>query len=106
MEHLGGGNPVDIRMHPVGIDQLLVLGHMGKDAQLNLGIVRICKKIPFPGYKHFPDLSPQFHPHGDILQVRVRGADTPGSCYGLVKGRVDPLVLPDKGRQPLRIGGF
>ena len=106
MENLRSRNPVNIRMHFIGVYELFVLGHMGQNPELNLRIVGVRKNTPLLRNKHLSDFSPQLCPHGNVLQIGVGRADS--TCCGdsLVKGSVNPLIFPDKGGKPVRIGGF
>ena len=90
----------------VSFYQLFVPGHMGKHAQLNLGIVRVHKDAAFPRYEHLPNASAQLHAHGDILQIGLCGADASGGGNRLVEAGVNPLIRPDIDRQSVGIGGF
>ena len=67
MEYLGCCDPVNILFLSVGIDQLLIPGHMRQHAKLDLGIVCIHEFVALPRYKYLADLSAQFHTHGNVL---------------------------------------
>ena len=95
---------MDILIHVVGLNQLLIPGHMGQNPQLNLRVVRVHKDTALPGHEHLPDPPPKLHAHGNVLQIGLSGADPPGGRDGLVKAGVDPPVLPDIDCQPVRIG--
>ncbi len=67
----------------------------------------VAEKVrPLSGYEHLADAPAQLHAHGNILQIWLRGADSPGGRDGLVEVGVDPLILPDVDGKPVRIGGF
>ena len=67
VEHLGGGNPVNVLLHAVCFNELFVVGHMRQNPQLNLGVIRIHEKIPIPRHKHLTNPPSQLHAHGDVL---------------------------------------
>ena len=90
----------------VSFYQLFVPGHMGKHTQLDLRIVRVHKDAAFLRYEHFPDTPAQLHAHGDILQIGLCGADTPGGGNCLIEIGVNPLVRPDIDSQPVGVSGF
>ena len=106
MEYLGRRDAMDVRIHPVRLNQLLIPGHMGQHTQLDLGIVRIREQIPLLRDKSPADQPAQLHAHGNILQVRLRGADPARRRDRLVQGGVNPAVRSDAGKKPVRIGGF
>ena len=97
---------MNVRVHPVGVYELLILRHMGKNPKLNLGIIRIRKNTAHFWHEHLSDFSSQLGPHGNILQIRVGGADAPRGRNGLVKRGVNPLILSDKGGKTVRIGAL
>ena len=97
---------MDVLIHAVRLDQLLITGHMCQNAQLDLGIIRVHKFIAVLRHKHLPDAPAQLHPHRDILKIRLRRADPPRRRDRLVKARVNPLIRADICRQSVRVGGF
>ena len=104
MEYLGCCDPVNILFLSVGIDQLLISGHMGQYTQFDLRIIRIHEFISPPGDKYLADLSAQFHTHGNVLQIRFCGTDPPCGCNGLIEVRMNSSIRLDKSCQPVRIG--
>ena len=102
---LGGRDAVDVFVFFVCFDQAGVAGHVGQDAELDLGVVRVGKGISVTGNECFADLPAEFRFHRDILQVGIRGADASCGGNGLVERRVDPLVVSHKSHKALRIGG-
>ena len=79
---------------------------MGQQPQLDLGVVRIHQHLPRRGHKHLPQLRPQLRADGDILKVRLCGAEPSGGSDGVLEGGVDPSVRSDHLAQPVSIGGF
>ena len=106
MKDLRCRHAVDILCFPVCLDQGLIPGHMGKYAQLDLGIIRIHKYKSFSWNKYFSDQSSQFHTNGDILQIGFCTADPSCSSNGLIEGRMNPSVFSDKDCQTVCISGF
>ena len=79
---------------------------MGQHPELDLGIIRIHEYIAFFRDKNLPDQSAKFHPYRNILQVRLRAAEPPGSGHRLMKLPVDPPVRPDKVGKAVRVSGL
>ena len=87
-------------------NQLLIAGTMRQYPQLNLRIIRVHEHAPFLRHEHLADQPSQFHAHRDVLQIRIRAADTPGGRDGLVELPVDAAVTADKVGQAVRISRF
>ena len=70
--------------------EVLVAGVVGQHAQFDLRIVgRQQDPAPLPRHKGRADLPAGLGPHGDVLQVRVAGAEAPGRGHGLMERGVD-----------------
>ena len=106
VEHLGCCNPVDVLLFLVGFDQMAVPGTMGQHAQLNLGIIRVYEDESVFRDEYLANQSSQFHTDRDILQVRLRTAQSSGGRDRLVELAVDPSVFPDVIGKPVSIGGL
>ena len=78
---------------PVGFDQMLVPGKMRQNPKFNLGIIRVHKDGPVPGYKDFADQASKLHAHRNVLEIGLRTADAPGGRDGLIKRL---WILPSK----------
>ena len=78
---------------------------MGQQPQLNLGVVRVHQHIARGGDEHFPHFRAQLRPHGDVLQVRLRGGEPPRCGDGVLEAGVNPRVVRDDLGQALHIGG-
>ena len=97
---------MDILCFPISLNKILISGHVGQNTQLNLRIVRVNEHAAFPGNKYFSNLPSQFHPDWDILQIRLRTADSSRSCNGLVERGADSSVFLNITCKSVRIGGF
>ena len=106
VEHLGRRNPVDVLLLLVGIDQMAVPGTMGQHAQLNLRIIRVYEDESVFRDEYLANQSSQFYTDRNILQVRLRTAQSSGCRDRLVELAVDPSVFLDIACKPVRIGGL
>ncbi|MPM87135.1 hypothetical protein SDC9_134228 [bioreactor metagenome] len=81
---------------------------MGKNTQLNLGIICIQKTVFFTfGNKYLSKFSAQFQTNGDILQIWLSRADAPRGSNRLIKGRIDFLsFFIHYSQKPIGIGAF
>ena len=58
---------VDVLPRPEALDHFLVSGHVGQQAQLDLGVVRVHQHPAGAGDEHLADLRPQLRPDRDVL---------------------------------------
>jgi hypothetical protein len=89
-----------------GVEQALVPGQVGHDAQLDLGVVRRHQLVAGFGHEGLADAPPFGAADGDVLQVGVGRRQPAGGGHGLVVGGVDAPVLVDHQRQLVGIGGL
>ena len=106
MEHLGRRDGVDILGSLICLDQTLIAGHVGEDAQLDLGVVGIQEQESVPRHKDLPDLPSKLHADRNVLEVRLRAGDPACRRDRLVKAAVDPAILFDICSQTVRVGGI
>ena len=67
VEHLRGGDGVDVLPVPEGADHRLVAGDVRKQAQLDLAVVRVHEHFSRRRNKHPADLAAEFLAHGNVL---------------------------------------
>ncbi len=90
LKHFAGGAGMDILIFQKCFYQNVIFGIVGQDAQFDLGIIG-GNKIPVPARNEsLTNFATFFGADGDILQVRVRTAQTPGGSHGLIVGGVNP----------------
>ena len=77
---------------------------MRQQAQLDLGVVRIHQHTALRRREHPPQLAAQLGACGDILQIRLRGAEPPGGGDGHLEAGAYPAVHIDDLHQPIHIG--
>ena len=106
MEHLGRRDGVDILGSLISLDQALIAGHVGENAQLDLGVVGIQEQESVPRHKDLPNFPSKFHADRDILEVRLRTGDPSSRRDRLVKAAVDPAIVFDICSQAVRVGGI
>ena len=106
MKYFRRSQSVNVLCLCICLDQLLISGHMCKNTQLNLRIIRIQKYIPLLRHKYLTDQASQFHSHRNILKIRLCAAD-PACCSNrLIKCRMYSSVFRDNLEKPVRISGF
>ena len=71
------------------LNQILIPRHMCQKPQFNLRIIGIHKQIPRHRVKHLPNQSSQFNADRNILQIRLRTAQSSCGSNGLIEGRVN-----------------
>ena len=96
---------MDVLARPEGGDHLFILGHVGQQAQLDLGIVRVHQHPAGAGDEHGSHLGAQRGADGDVLQVRLGGRQPPGGGDRVLEAGVDAPVRGNDLFQPLHIGG-
>ena len=90
-----------------GVQQPPVLGEVGHDAQLDLGVVGGDDAVAGPGDEGLADLAPLLGANRDVLQVGVAGGEPPGGGDRLVIAGVQPAGgLVDQPRQLVGVGGL
>ena len=79
---------------------------MGQHPQLNLRVVGVHQQaVPSPG-KELPQFPTNGSAHRDVLQIRLRTGDPPGTGLSLVKGGVHPSIGPNNLQQAVTVGGL
>ena len=106
MEYLGCRDGVDILGSLISLDQAFIAGHVGEDAQLDLGVVGIQEQETIPRDKDLPYLPSKLHADRNVLEVRLRAGDTARRRDRLVEAAVDPAILFDICSQTVRVGGI
>ena len=106
MEHLGRRLGVEVASRQEGFPHGLVPGDVGQQPQLDLGVVRIHQNAAVGWYEHPPNLAAQVGAGGNVLEIRLRGAEPPGGSHCHLEGSVDPTVGVDGLQQAVGIGGF
>ena len=106
MEYLGCRDGVDILGSLICLDQTLIAGHVGENAQLDLGVVGIQEQESVPRDKDLPYLPSKLHADRNVLEVRLRAGDPACRRDRLVKAAVDPAILFDICSQTVRVGGI
>ena len=80
---------------------------VGQDAQLDLRIIgRQERPAREAGDERLADLAAVLGAHGDVLQVRVGGAEPARRRDDLVERGVDAAVLVGQGRQGVEVGAL
>ena len=105
-EHLGRRLGVEVAPRQEGRPHGLVPGDVGQDAQLNLGVVRVHQHMALRRREHPAELAAQVRPGGDVLQIRLRGAEAARGGDGHLEPRPDPPVGVHGLQQSLGVGGF
>ena len=90
------------------IYQHSVPGQVRQHPQLYLGVIRGQQKITFlTGDKRSPYLSALLCPYGNILQIGIAAAESPGLRHSLVERRMHPPGVRVHGhRQSVHVCGF
>ena len=96
---------MDILPGAEALNHLLIPRHVGQEAELNLGVIRIHQNPSRPGNEHLPNLRPQLGAHRDVLEVGFRGGQPSGGGDGVLKAGVNPPVPGNDLGQPFHIGG-
>ena len=105
-EDLGGGDGVEILPGEECVPHGLVLGDVGQQPQLDLAVIRVHQHFPRPGHEHAPQLAAQLRAGGDVLQVRLRGAEPPGGGDGHLEAGADPPVRANDLHQTVHVGAL
>src|ERR1700733_5442562 len=79
---------MDVFAATKGFDQHGIFGEMGQDSKLDLRVVRGKEFVAWSGDEGCADFAAQFGADRNILQVRIRRTETPGSGAGLREARV------------------
>lgn len=79
--------------------------NVGQNAQFDLGIVGIHQRFAGGGHKVAAQAAAQLGADGNVLQIRLSGADASRAGFGLDKGGMDASVRPQGFQQALHIGG-
>ena len=80
-----GGEGVDVLSAAEGFDQHGILGEMGQEAQLDLRVVGGEQQAAGRGDEGGANLAAELGADGNILQIRIGGAEAAGGGAGLVK---------------------
>ena len=79
---------------------------MGQDAQLDLGVVRVHQRAALRRREHPAELAAKVRPCGDVLQVRLRGAEAARGGDGHLELRPHPPVGVHGLQKAVGVGGF
>ena len=83
-----------------------VARNMRENSELDLRVVGVNEDTALASFEKASELSAALGTHGDVLQIRLCGADTPCTGLGLVEGRVYTSVGRDLVNQRVTVGGF
>ena len=89
-EDLARGQGMDVDTFPEGLLQGLDLGHMGGEAELDLGIIHREQLMAGLGDEGAADLAALLRAHRDVLEIGIVGGDPPRRCGGEREGGMDP----------------
>ena len=103
---LGGGGGVDVRPAEEGLLHGLVIGDVGQQPQLDLGVVGVHQHMARGRYEHIPQLGAQLGAHRDVLEIGLRGGQPPRGGDRVLERGVDAPVRADDLGQPVHIGGL
>ena len=92
-EHLGGGHRVDVEAVAERLLQRLDVGHVGEDAELDLGVVEAEQHVARLGDEGLADAAALLGADRDVLQVRVDRGEPAGGGAGDLVGGVDAAGL-------------
>ncbi len=107
LKYLGRRAAVDILVFLEGLDQNRVLGAVGQNAQLDLGVVGREHLPALAGDERLPDLAALLGADGDVLQIGVAAAQPAGNGDGLVERGMDTSRLGVNHLQKrVGVGGF
>ena len=81
-------------------DEAGVGGQVGDAAQLDLVVVGDHQLVAGCGDERLAERPTLLGTHGDVVQVRLVGAEAAGAGDGLVEGGVDPAVGATSARSP------
>ncbi len=87
---------MDILIVIEGAEKSLILRQVGQYPKLDLRIVGANKHLPIPGMESFADLSSQFLPDRDVLQIGFSAADPAGLGHSLLEVTMDPSIRRNK----------
>ena len=105
VEHPRGRVAVDVGVARERLLEVLVAGHVGEDAQLDLRVVgRHEHDVRAAGDERPPDPPAELGSDRDVLEVRVGRREAPGRGHRLVERRVQPPVGGDECRQGVDVG--
>ena len=79
---------------------------MGKHAKFDLRIVGVYQNVSVFRFECFSELTPEFGPDGDVLQIRLGRTDAPRLCHGLSENGVYAPVIADLFQKPVYISLF
>ena len=88
VENLFGNERVHVAILGEGLLQLEVAAKVGQQAQLDLRIVGGQQQPAIFRQERLADLPPHFRPDGDVLQIRLAGAEPTGRRHGLLERRM------------------
>ena len=97
---------VDIIAFAEGLAHGLFVRNMGKDAQLDLAVIRINQHAAGFGNEHLADLRAEVSTDRDVLQVRLCRGQAAGGRHQILEGCVDTAIVADFFQKAIRIGGF
>ncbi len=106
-EHLECRAVVDVLAVAERVDERLLPGEVGEDAQLDLRVVGRDEHVARLGHECPPDLPADVGPDGDVLEVGVAAAQAPGRGHCLVEARVHAArVGMNERRQRVDVGAL
>ena len=85
---------------------ILVARDVRENSQLNLAVVGINQHIAFPRGKELAHFASELCSDGDILEIRLGGADSACARFGLVEARVNTTVGSDDLQKSVAVGRF
>ena len=106
MEHLRRREGVEILPGQKCLPHHLIPGHMGQEPQLHLGVVRVHQYMTRRRHEHAPDPAAHLRPGGNILQVRLRGGQTPCGRHRHLEAGTDAAVGVNDLQQAVGVGAF
>ena len=106
MEDLRGRRRVDVHAGSKRSLHVRVVCDMRQNAQLNLAVVRVDKHPAVLRHEHFSDFASKLRAHGNVLEIRLCGAEPPGRRDHVLERRVDPAVVRDLLDKAISIGRF
>ena len=79
---------------------------MRQNAQLDLAVVRVDKHPAVLRHEHFANFASKLRAHGDVLEIRLCGAQSSGRRDHVLERRVDPAIVRDLLDKAVGVGRF
>ena len=106
-KHFGRCHGVNVDAVGEGFGELRDMGHVGEDAQLDLGVIRRDEFVARNGDEGRADFAARLGADGDVLDVRLGGREPPCRGRGERERGVDAFGDGvDEAGQRIGIGGF